>query len=305
MLETYPVPDPLPDGWILKRSRSRSIGHAYYYNQFTGECRWDLPLYKTKKKAENLEITARNISDSDPETKNIAHQSNGINIRISERNSRDYPINLPLIIAPSEGKNSNESILRSRTNKASTTTTISVVKSILKNRSNCCHVTQNNDLLKRTSNKNIENDSIPSSLVGRKRSLVDVECDTSFSVDVSKPTSVRVLHILKKHCGSRRPSSWRSSDITISKETACSELEELLKILHESSSDPQELRATFEELARTESDCNTAKRGGDVGYFSKKKMQPAFEKASFNLAVGDLSKIIETSSGVHLILRLG
>ncbi len=34
------------------------------------------------------------------------------------------------------------------------------------------------------------------------------------------------------------------------------------------------------------------------------KMQPAFEKASFGLKVGQLSDIVDTSSGVHVILRL-
>jgi len=34
-------------------------------------------------------------------------------------------------------------------------------------------------------------------------------------------------------------------------------------------------------------------------------MQPAFEKASFALKIGQLSEIVETSSGVHVILRLG
>eukprot|EP00956_Cyclotella_meneghiniana_P043730 scaffold284863_cov93-Cyclotella_meneghiniana.AAC.3 len=117
------------------------------------------------------------------------------------------------------------------------------------------------------------------------------------------PKEVRVLHILKKHSGSRRPSSWRVAKITISKEKAIEELRELLAILQEVG-DPEELRATFEELAKTESDCSSAKRGGDLGFFGKKKMQPAFEKASFGLKVGQLSDIVDTSSGVHIILRL-
>jgi NIMA-interacting peptidyl-prolyl cis-trans isomerase 1 len=119
------------------------------------------------------------------------------------------------------------------------------------------------------------------------------------------PKQVRVLHILKKHKDSRRPSSWRKKEITCTKEEAKEELQEILGILQESSSTPQELRATMEELARTESDCSSAKRGGDLGYFGKKKMQPAFEQASFALENGELSDIIETSSGVHIILRIG
>lgn len=118
------------------------------------------------------------------------------------------------------------------------------------------------------------------------------------------PKEVRVLHILKKHKDSRRPASWRNANITCTQEEAENELTEILTILKESQT-PAELRATMEELARTESDCSSAKRGGDLGFFGKKKMQPAFEQASFALDIGELSDIIETSSGVHIILRIG
>lgn len=120
------------------------------------------------------------------------------------------------------------------------------------------------------------------------------------------PQEVRVLHILKKHKDSRRPSSWRQPKITQSLDEAKEELLGLLEILLEVESDPEELRATFEELARTESDCSSAKRGGDLGFFGRRKMQPAFEEASFGLEIGELTKeLVETSSGVHVILRVG
>mmetsp|Transcript_20781 Transcript_20781/g.57743 ORF Transcript_20781/g.57743 Transcript_20781/m.57743 type:complete len:248 (-) Transcript_20781:982-1725(-) len=119
------------------------------------------------------------------------------------------------------------------------------------------------------------------------------------------PQQVRVLHILKKHKGSRRPSSWRQPNITQSLDEAREELQGLLEIVQEEAN-PDELRATFEELARTESDCSSAKRGGDLGFFGRRKMQPAFEAASFGLQVGELTKeLVETSSGVHIILRIG
>ena len=120
----------------------------------------------------------------------------------------------------------------------------------------------------------------------------------------SRPKEVRVLHILKKHKDSRRPSSWRVPKITATKEEAAGELEELLDVIKESPTG-DEMRATFEEVARTESDCTSAKRGGDLGFFGRRKMQPPFEDASFALEIGQLSNIIESSSGVHLILRIG
>jgi len=123
--------------------------------------------------------------------------------------------------------------------------------------------------------------------------------------DDTKLKEVRVLHILKKHRDSRRPASWRNPSITITKEQSIEEIKELINILQEVADDNKEFVSTFEELARTESDCSSAKRGGDLGFFGRKKMQPTFEKASFSLKVGEMSNIVETSSGVHVILRLG
>jgi NIMA-interacting peptidyl-prolyl cis-trans isomerase 1 len=128
----------------------------------------------------------------------------------------------------------------------------------------------------------------------------------SSSSSSSGPAEVRVLHILKKHKDSRRPSSWRKPKITQTKGEAHEELQGLLEILQEEEGNAQELRATFEELARTESDCSSAKRGGDLGFFGRKKMQPAFEEASFALKKGEMTKkIVDTSSGSHIILRIG
>ena len=120
------------------------------------------------------------------------------------------------------------------------------------------------------------------------------------------PEQVRVLHILKKHKDSRRPSSWRQKTITQTREEAHEELKSLLELLEDDADDPEALRATFEEIARTESDCSSAKRGGDLGYFTRGKMQPPFENASFSLNKGELTKeIVDSSSGSHIILRIG
>jgi NIMA-interacting peptidyl-prolyl cis-trans isomerase 1 len=147
----------------------------------------------------------------------------------------------------------------------------------------------------------------------RKRKIASTESSTRPSAPESSKSKkkkssakeVRALHILKKHAGSRRPASWRNPNITATLEEAREELSGLVEILQESAADPEELRATFEELARTESDCSSAKRGGDLGFFGRKKMQPDFELASFALNIGEMSGIVETSSGVHVILRIG
>jgi NIMA-interacting peptidyl-prolyl cis-trans isomerase 1 len=61
----------------------------------------------------------------------------------------------------------------------------------------------------------------------------------------------------------------------------------------------------FAELASKESDCSSAKRGGDLGYFSSGQMQKPFEEATFALTVGEMSEPVWTDSGVHIILRTG
>ena len=61
--------------------------------------------------------------------------------------------------------------------------------------------------------------------------------------------------------------------------------------------------ATFGDLASKYSDCSSAKRRGDLGPFSRGAMQKPFEEAAFNLGVGELSQVVETDSGVHIILR--
>ena len=42
-----------------------------------------------------------------------------------------------------------------------------------------------------------------------------------------------------------------------------------------------------------------------VGWFTRGKMQKPFEDAAFALNVGELSEIVDTDSGVHIILRTG
>ena len=60
---------------------------------------------------------------------------------------------------------------------------------------------------------------------------------------------------------------------------------------------------SLEELAKTESDCSSAKNGGDLGVFGPGTMQKPFEEASFKLKVGELSEPVFTDSGIHIILR--
>lgn len=107
---------------------------------------------------------------------------------------------------------------------------------------------------------------------------------------------VRASHLLVKTRESRRPSSWREENISRTKEEA-------LEILQEYQRKIEAGQETLSALATHFSDCSSAKRGGDLGYFEKGQMQKPFEDATFALQVGELSTPVWTDSGVHLILR--
>ena len=114
---------------------------------------------------------------------------------------------------------------------------------------------------------------------------------------------VRCLHILIKHKDSRRPASHRQEKITITKEEAIKELKEIQARLEEDQE--QKKKHSFEAIAKERSDCSSFKRGGDLGYFGRGEMQPSFEKAAFALKIDEVSDIVESDSGVHLIKRVG
>lgn len=59
--------------------------------------------------------------------------------------------------------------------------------------------------------------------------------------------------------------------------------------------------ADFAELAKANSDCPSAARGGDLDFFPRGKMAAPFEKAAFELETGKVSDIVETRFGYHII----
>ncbi|HHO75180.1 MAG TPA: hypothetical protein ENN05_01985 [Deltaproteobacteria bacterium] len=59
--------------------------------------------------------------------------------------------------------------------------------------------------------------------------------------------------------------------------------------------------ADFKELARQRSKCPSAAKSGDLGWFERGKMDPSFEKAAFDLNKGEISDVVKSTFGYHLI----
>lgn len=105
------------------------------------------------------------------------------------------------------------------------------------------------------------------------------------------PDSILASHILLMYRGSSRSTATRTKEEA---ETQIAEIKQQL-----------DAGADFEELAGKHSDCPSKSRGGDLGLFARGQMVPAFDQAAFALDVDQMSDVVETDFGYHIILRMG
>jgi len=57
----------------------------------------------------------------------------------------------------------------------------------------------------------------------------------------------------------------------------------------------------FAKLAQEHSQDGSAAQGGDLNYFTREQMVPEFAKVAFELKPGEVSDIVETQFGYHII----
>lgn len=61
----------------------------------------------------------------------------------------------------------------------------------------------------------------------------------------------------------------------------------------------------FADAARENSDCPSGREGGDLGWFGPGQMVPEFDKAAFEMKVDEISGVVETQFGFHILRKTG
>ena len=100
----------------------------------------------------------------------------------------------------------------------------------------------------------------------------------------------------------KRPEKARASHILIGSDEKASP-EEHKKAKEKAEALLKRVKAgeDFASLAKSDSTCPSASQGGDLGDFGRGQMVPPFEKAAFALKVGEVSDVVETQFGYHII----
>ena len=112
-------------------------------------------------------------------------------------------------------------------------------------------------------------------------------------------SEIRAAHLLIKHTSSRNPTSRRTGlPVTLPPPLALQELQSYQAKIQ------AEGLGSFPRYAKERSDCSSFRNDGDLGFFGRGMMQQSFEDAAFALGVGEMSGVVQSDSGFHLIFRI-
>jgi hypothetical protein len=110
--------------------------------------------------------------------------------------------------------------------------------------------------------------------------------------EVVLPDEVSASHILISYKGADRA----DSKITRNKQAAKKEAERIRGLILDQGKD-------FAEMAKKHSDGPSGPKGGDLGSFKFEVMAKPFSEAAFALEVDEVSEVVETGFGFHVIKR--
>jgi hypothetical protein len=117
------------------------------------------------------------------------------------------------------------------------------------------------------------------------------EAGAAAELAADAPLRITVSHVLVKHAGAERPAG-----ASRSREQACLRAAEALEQLKKGTS--------FEEVVASYSDePGAATRAGSLGPIEPTDVDPAFAAAAFALELQQVSHVVETEFGFHVILR--
>jgi peptidyl-prolyl cis-trans isomerase C len=133
--------------------------------------------------------------------------------------------------------------------------------------------------------KLVDQEIAPKATVSEKEMKAYYDSNPRFFV---QPEQVQASHILIK-VDSKADKSQKAE--------ARKELEEIQQRIEKGED--------FSVLAKESSECPSSAKGGDLGYFGRGKMAKPFEEAAFALKPGQVSEIVETRYGYHLIKAMG
>jgi parvulin-like peptidyl-prolyl isomerase len=122
--------------------------------------------------------------------------------------------------------------------------------------------------------------------------IADADLQKAYDANKAQYEQVKARHILIAFKGSPAAQEGKPE---LTEEQAKKKAEELRAAIVAG-------KAKFEEVAQKESDdVGSGSRGGDLGEFNRGQMVPEFEKAAFDAKVGDVTPVVRTQFGYHII----